>query len=100
MPTRVSSRIRVSRVAVRVALVCVVASALGATYEWIQGRRDLAVAPPPGLMVDVGGYRLHLLCFGQGAPTVVFDSGLGGTAFAWDRVLRACSGFTHPCAYV
>ena len=99
MPTRVSSRIRVWRVAVRVALVCVVASALGATYEWIQGRRDLAVAAPPGLMVDVGGYRLHLWCFGQGAPTVVFDSGLGGTAFDWYAVLRDVSGFTTACAY-
>ena len=99
MPTRVSSRIRVWRVAVRVALVCVVASALGATYEWIQGRRDLAVAPPPGLMIDVGGYRLHLWCFGQGAPTVVFDSGLGGTAFDWYAVLRDVSGFTTACAY-
>ena len=99
MPTRVSSRIRVWRVAVRVALVCVVASALGATYEWIQGRRDLAVAAPPGLMVDVGGYRLHLWCFGQGGPTVVFDSGLGGTAFDWYAVMRDVSGFTTACAY-
>jgi pimeloyl-ACP methyl ester carboxylesterase len=99
MLTRVSSRIRAWRVEVCVALVCVVASALGASYEWIQGRRDLAAAPPPGLMVDVGGHRLHLWCFGQGAPTVVFDSGLGGTAFDWYDVLRDVSRFTRACAY-
>jgi pimeloyl-ACP methyl ester carboxylesterase len=87
------------RVVVRVALVCVVASALGATYEWIEDRRDLAAVPPPGLMVDVGGHRLHLWCFGQGAPTVVFDSGLGGTAFDWYTVLRDVSRFTTACAY-
>ena len=99
MPTRVSSRIRAWRVAVRVALVCVVVSALGATYERIQDRRDLAALPPPGLMVDVDGHRLHLWCFGQGAPTVIFDSGLGGTAFDWYPVLRDVSGFTTACAY-
>lgn len=30
----------------------------------------------PGRLVDVGGYRLNLVCLGSGAPTVVFDSGL------------------------
>ncbi len=28
------------------------------------------------MLIDVGGHRLHLETFGQGAPTVVFDAGL------------------------
>ncbi len=37
--------------------------------------------PPPGMLVDVGGRRLHLLCIGQGTPTVFFEgSGLGNSA--------------------
>jgi len=33
--------------------------------------------PPPGQMVDVGGYRLHINCSGSGSPTVVIEAGLG-----------------------
>jgi pimeloyl-ACP methyl ester carboxylesterase len=91
-------RLWVSRFASVVALVCVVAC-LGATYQWIQSRRDLKVAPPPGRLIDVGGHRLHLWCSGQGVPAVVFDSGLGGTSFDWFTVLRDVSGFTTACAY-
>jgi hypothetical protein len=27
--------------------------------------------PPPGQLVDAGGYRVHLYCVGDGTPTVV-----------------------------
>lgn len=35
--------------------------------------------PPPGKMVDVGGYRLHLLNkgFEHSEPTIILDTGLG-----------------------
>ena len=84
---------------VAVVVLCVVVSAVGASYEYISERRDLAATPPPGRLIDIGGHRLHLWCLGQGSPTVVFDSGLGGTAFDWYAVLRGVSGFTTACAY-
>jgi hypothetical protein len=37
--------------------------------------------PPPGRMVDVGGFRLHLVCEGSGAPAVILDSGSGTRGF-------------------
>ena len=79
-------------------LVCVVLAA-GATYEWIQSRRDLEAAPPPGRLIDIGGHRLHLWCAGRGAPTVIFESGLGGTSFDWSAVLPDVSDFATACAY-
>src|SRR5207244_253121 len=39
---------------------------------------------PPGTLVDVGGWKLRLNCTGAGssdAPTIVFESGAGGTSF-------------------
>jgi pimeloyl-ACP methyl ester carboxylesterase len=33
---------------------------------------------PPGQMVDIGGYRLHLYTMGEGSPTIVIDHSLGG----------------------
>ena len=65
--------------------------------------------PAPGKLVDIGGRRLHLLCGGQGSPTVVFEA--GASAFAIDFTLvqgelqkshrvcsydRAGSGWSDP----
>jgi hypothetical protein len=37
---------------------------VGLSYEALAERKDSARYPPPGKLVDVGGYRLHLLCSG------------------------------------
>ena len=34
--------------------------------------------PPPGQMIDVGGYRLHLWVKGEARPTIVVETSLGG----------------------
>jgi len=45
-----------------------------------------ALPPAPGKLFDVGGgRRMHLLCTGQGSPTVVFEH--GASAFAIDFAL-------------
>lgn len=49
---------------------------------------------PPGKLVDVGGYRLHILCRGHGHPTVVMDSALGGFASDWSLVEQKAPGIT------
>ena len=46
-------------------------------YEALATANERARFPAPGRMVDVGGYRLHLRCTGQGSPTVVLESGGG-----------------------
>ena len=46
-------------------------------YEAIATANERARFPAPGRLVDVGGYRLHLRCTGQGNPTVVLESGGG-----------------------
>lgn len=33
---------------------------------------------PPGQLIDIGGYKLHLYSLGKGNPTVVLDHSLGG----------------------
>ncbi len=55
--------------------------------------------PAPGLMVRVGGHRLHLNCTGRGTPTVVMESGLGGNSLDWSRVQPPVAGFTRVCTY-
>ena len=71
----------------------------GAIYQAIATELAERAYPPPGEMVDVGGYRLHINCVGQGSPTVVLDAGSGGFSAQWVRVQRDVSGTTRVCAY-
>ncbi len=71
----------------------------GATWQWLATRRDLAATPPPGRLVDIGGYRLHLWCTGDGAPAVILDTGLGGSSAGWGVVQPVVARFTRVCSY-
>jgi pimeloyl-ACP methyl ester carboxylesterase len=71
----------------------------GAIYQAIATERAERAYPPPGEMVDVGGYSLHINCVGQGSPTVVLDAALGDFSAQWVRVQREVSGTTRVCAY-
>lgn len=74
-------------------------TAAGAGYEAIAARGDARAYPPPGQLVDVGGYRLHIQCAGTGSPTVVLDAGLGGTSLDWALVQPAIGQMTRVCAF-
>jgi pimeloyl-ACP methyl ester carboxylesterase len=79
-------------------LICVTVLA-GATYQWRATRHDLAATPAPGQLVDVGGYRLHLWCTGEGAPAVILDTGLGGSSADWGFVQPDVARLTRVCSY-
>ena len=49
--------------------------------------------------VDLGGYRLHLVCAGHGSPTVVFESGWPGGSSSWASVAPTIALQTRVCAY-
>ena len=72
---------------------------LGAIYQSIATKRAERAYPPPGEMVDVGSYSLHINCVGQGSPTVVLDSGWGDFSAPWVRVQQEVSSATRVCAY-
>jgi pimeloyl-ACP methyl ester carboxylesterase len=77
----------------------VVAALTGATYQWLATRHDLAANPPPGRLVDVGGHRLHIWCTGSGAPSVILETGLGGSSADWGFVQPEVAAFTRVCSY-
>ena len=54
---------------------------------------------PPGRLMDVGGYRLHLNCTGKGGPAVVLIAGGGDFSFDWSLVQPDVSRFTRVCSY-
>jgi pimeloyl-ACP methyl ester carboxylesterase len=71
----------------------------GALYQSLSERRDLRAYPMPGELVDVGGYKLHIDCTGQGSPAVIFDSGLGDTYVSWQKVQPQIAQFARVCSY-
>ncbi len=75
-------------------VVLILAGITGATYQAIASRRELAANPPPGELVDIGGYRLHIWCMGEGSPAVILDPGLGGTLLDWGFVQPEIAKFT------
>ncbi len=54
---------------------------------------------PPGRLVDVGGYRLHVNCTGRGGPAVVLIAGAGDFSFDWGLVQPGLSRFARVCSY-
>ena len=53
----------------------------------------------PGTLVGISSHRLHIHCTGRGSPSVIFESGLGGTSLDWVRVQPAVSEFARACSY-
>lgn len=72
---------------------------LGAIYEPIAEAADAKAYPPPGQLVDVGGYCLHINCTGKGSPTVVIDAGQGDWSTSWASVQQEVAKTTRICTY-
>ena len=53
--------------------------------------------PPLGSLVDVGGYRLHLYCTGNGSPTVIIAG--AGYSFDWGLVQPDVARESRVCSY-
>jgi pimeloyl-ACP methyl ester carboxylesterase len=73
---------------------------------WILGARAkarlAAQYPPPGQMVDVDGYRLHIHCQGDppaGSPTVVMEAAHSQPALSWGVVPERVAEFARVCTY-
>ena len=80
------------------ALVALLALA-GLAYQAIASARDARQYLPPGRMIDVGGYRLHLRSMGEGGPTVVLDAGWSDCSLHWCLVQPEVAQFTRVCSY-
>ena len=74
-------------------------AAVGAIYQAISTNREQRLYPPPGQLVDIGGYRLHLYCSGQRGPTVILDYGRVGSYLDWYYVQPQVARFTRVCSY-
>lgn len=102
-PQRARRRKRVGFWAGRVLLgLVVILAALatsGAIYQSVATAIDRRNYPPPGQLVDVGGYRMHIHCVGDGSPTIILDHVGAANAAQWGLVQPALANSTRVCAY-
>jgi pimeloyl-ACP methyl ester carboxylesterase len=91
---------RRAKIALKGVAVAILAGIVaGSIYEQIGRRQDRKRIPQIGRSVDIGGRSLNIYCSGDGAPAVVFDSGLGAPGYSWVHVQRQVAKFTQACWY-
>ncbi|MBI2518085.1 MAG: alpha/beta hydrolase [Opitutae bacterium] len=78
----------------------VVLLCLASGFPAVSGSSTDESAPnPPGQLVDVGGYRLHLHVLGEGSPTVVLLPGAGDFSFDWVLVQSEVAKTVRTVSY-
>lgn len=82
-----------------IAISIAVALVVGALYQIITTRVDAAKYLPPGQIVEVNGRKMHVNCTGQGSPTVILESGLGGGSLDWSLAQPEVAKFARVCSY-
>jgi pimeloyl-ACP methyl ester carboxylesterase len=84
---------------IAVLLLVVMVAGAGTIYQCLGVMRGARMWPPPGRMINADGHRLHVVCAGNGHPTVIFESGIAASSLSWTRVLPEVATFTRGCAY-
>lgn len=59
----------------------------------------LRIPGSPGRLVDAGGFRLHLVCEGEGSPAVILEAGAADAWLTWHRVQPELARLTRVCSY-
>lgn len=75
---------------------------MGYLFEKTAEANDKKRFPPPGRLIDVGGFKLHLRCLGEherGKPMVILESGHGLWSSSWNPIIEETAQFTRVCAY-
>lgn len=94
--------LQAGRILLGLLVLIVILVAAGLLYESSARARDLAAVSPPGVLLDVGGHRLHLVCAGDtqpGRPTVILEAGAGGWSIHWHNFQQQVAEFARVCAY-
>ena len=87
------------RIIMRLITIIIVLAIAGIIYQTAAIESDQRRYPPPGALVNVGGYKLHIYCMGEGSPIVILDSANMGTVSNWAWIQPEVAKETRVCAY-
>ena len=71
----------------------------GMLYQTASAEADRRNFPAPGNLIDVGGFKMHISCMGEGSPTVILETLSGGTSSYWGWVQPEVAKSTRVCVY-
>ena len=89
----------VSRIGLGLLILLATLAVTGLIYQAIATQNDKQEFPPPGQLVAVDGYKLHISCTGEGSPTVILDAAGGNASPSWGLVQPEIAQSTRVCAY-
>jgi pimeloyl-ACP methyl ester carboxylesterase len=77
----------------------VILAIAGMIYQTAATEADQRKFPPPGVLVNVDGRKMHIYCMGEGSPTIVLDHVGGGSSVDWALIQPKLAEYTRVCAY-
>lgn len=79
-------------------LLCV-AIVVGARYQYLASKKDEQALQPVGRMIDVGGYKLHMIDSQVGPQTVILDADMGKNTLDWCLVQPELAKYARVITY-
>jgi pimeloyl-ACP methyl ester carboxylesterase len=80
-------------------LVLVLLLVIGALFQVIATDSDRRAYAAPGQFFTVEGHPMHLLCLGEGSPTVILEAAGGHFSATWALVQPEIAEATRVCSY-
>lgn len=100
MKTSVHKLIKfLKRAIVNIVFFLLILAIIGTVYQTAATETDRRNFPPPGNLIDVGGFKMHIDCVGEGSPTVVLEALSGGFSSYWGWVQPEVAKQVRVCAY-
>lgn len=90
---------RIWKIALIVVILMVSFTVVAATALQIKRNQVAGVNNPPGQLIDVGNYRLHLFCSGEGKPTVLLEADINEFSLNWFDIQTRLAKTTKVCSY-
>jgi pimeloyl-ACP methyl ester carboxylesterase len=72
---------------------------LGVIVQAIATETDRHAYTPIGQLYPVEGHQMHMICMGEGSPTVILEAGAGHFSTLWAWVQPDIAQVTRVCAY-
>jgi len=90
---------RISRIIMWLIIGILTLAFTGAIYQALSTKADQRNYPALGQLVDVGGYKLHIYCIGEGSPTVILDAAADMMSSDWAWIQPEIAKHTRVCSY-
>jgi pimeloyl-ACP methyl ester carboxylesterase len=98
-PTRRGCLFYVKRGLIGFGLVLIALVVLGVVFQALAVQLDKQNYPPPGQLYAVNGHSMHIICKGEGNPTVILQAGGAADSTWWYWVQNQLAEHTRVCAF-